>query len=209
VEGRIGIAASAGPANMAYFGAKAAGLSTSPFAIAVPGGPVVPILDFSTAAIPMGKLRGMADRHEALAPGLALDALGQPTEDPTAAKTPLPLAGAKGSGLSFMFECLTSILAGAPIIAPSLSGRSKGRHVQNAFILAIDVARFRPVDAFRRDLKDLIARIEALPRQPGVAKLLAPGERGAMTARRNLETGIPLSEKTLAMLERLSGTAFG
>ncbi|HTH98309.1 MAG TPA: Ldh family oxidoreductase [Stellaceae bacterium] len=206
-DGRSGIAANAGPANMAYFGASAAGVSTSPFAMAVPGHACAPVLDFSTAAIAMGKLRGMADRQETLAPGLALDAHGQPTQNPAMAKTSMPLAGAVGSGLAFMFECLTSILAGEPIIAPVLAARTKGRHVQNAFILAIDVAQFRPLDDFKDDLREFMTQIELLPRQSGVATLLAPGERGARAATRNREAGIPLSDKTLKMLENLSGRA--
>jgi hypothetical protein len=46
----------------------------------------------------------------------------------------LLIGGAKGSGLSLMFECLTSILAGTPIIA-ALSGETGDKAVsQNATI---------------------------------------------------------------------------
>lgn len=201
--GCIGIAVAAGPANMAYHGASQPSLSTSPLAIAVPSAAMTPILDMATAAISMGKLRSLCESGEELQPGLALDVTGRPTTDPSVAKIPLSLAGPKGSGLSFMFECLTSVLAADPIIAPTLRGGAKSPHRQNALVIAVDVATFRPVEMFGVDVADLISQLKGSPRAQGVEEILAPGERGAATAVRNRKRGIPVSERTWSMLHSL------
>src|SRR5262245_36527393 len=94
---------------MAYHGAKVAGIGTSPIAIGVPGpdpdGPPV-LLDMATSVAAAGRIRQAAAEGNPIPPGIALDADGKPTTDPLAAVTLLPIGGAKGSGLSFMFECL-------------------------------------------------------------------------------------------------------
>ena len=45
----------------------------------------------------------------------AIEIAGSAT-DPARAAIPLPVGGAKGSGLSLMVECLTSLLGAAPIL---------------------------------------------------------------------------------------------
>src|SRR5262249_56578350 len=57
--------------------------------------------------------------------GWGLDAQGRDTTDPRKLATLLPLGGPKGSGLSFMIECLCSLTVGNPIIAPALAAGGK------------------------------------------------------------------------------------
>jgi ureidoglycolate dehydrogenase (NAD+) len=198
--GFIGVAAAAGPLNMAYHGASVPSLSTSPLAIAVPGpdGPLV--LDMATSAMSIGKLKGMAERGEALPPGVALDEDGRPALEAARAVLPLPLGGAKGSGLAFMIECLTSLLAGAPIATPALTGTGRRRHMQNAFVLAVSVETFRSAGAFGADVGAFVEAIKALPLAPSATEIRPPGQRGREAFSRNLGEGVALAAGTRRQL---------
>ena len=55
----------------------------------------------------------------------------------------LPLGGAKGAGLSFMIECLTSLLLSHPRIAPDLESWAIGDDpFLNGTVIAIDIGGF-------------------------------------------------------------------
>lgn len=203
-RGFAAIIASAGTANMAYHGARKASLSTSPLAIAVPGkdGPIA--LDFSTAIVGVGRLAQLKERGETLPEGVALDDDGDPTTDPGKASLPLPLGGAKGSGLALMLECLAGVLAGTPLLVGMIAPGVEPWHAHNAIVIALDVGQFRPLGAFQADLAELSAGVKALPRRPGFDELLLPGERGNRAYARSSAQGVAISAGTWAQLEKLS-----
>ena len=202
--GMAAIAFSASGPNMAYHGARAAGVSTAPLAIAVPGedGPVA--LDMASGVVSLGRLAQARRNKETLQEGCALDAQGLPTTDPHKARLPLPLGGAKGSGLSLMIECLASLLAANPLLAEVLEGTPQGRlHRQNGAVIALDIARFVEPRQFAQEAKRLARAIKALPPQPG-AEILLPGERGARAAAQRGRDGIPLPGPVLEELRALA-----
>lgn len=204
-DGMAAIAAAASVPMMAYHGARAAGLATSPISIAVPGAEGAPlVLDMSTSAISVGRLLQAKRTGQAIPAGAALDAGGNPTADPRAAELPLPLGGAKGSGLSLMIECLASLIAGNAIIADALEGTPEGRrHRQNGMAVAIDIARFGRPASFQAEVRRLVASLKSLPHDPGV-EILMPGERGHRTLEQRTREGIPVPR---AVLDALSGVA--
>src|SRR5579864_6889650 len=115
-QGCVALMMNGGPPFMAYHGTRTAHLGTSPIAIGVPSGgeggsaggdPL--LLDLATAVVSNGRLRQAVRAGEAIPPDWALDVDGNATTDPAKAAVILPLGGPKGSGLSFMFECLTGI----------------------------------------------------------------------------------------------------
>ena len=204
-SGMATIAITASVPNMAYHGARAAGVSTAPLSIAVPGDDEPLALDMGSGVISIGKLAQARRSGERLPDGAALDQRGMPTTDPRAASIPLPLGGPKGSGLALMIECLSSLLAGNPILAETLEGTPKGkRHYQNALVIAIDVARFLPLPEFKQQVKRLIGAIKALPPQPG-AEILVPGERGRRNAAKR-ESDVPLPAPVLDELRTLAAS---
>jgi len=204
-EGMAGLAFAASSPNMAYHGARAAVVSTAPISIAVPGVEEPLALDMGSGVISVGKLMQARRSGEALGPGLALDGDGNPTTDPRAAVLPLPLGGPKGSGLALMVECLCSLLAGNLILAEALEGTAKGRrHYQNGLVIAIDVARFIPLESFTKEVARLIDEIKALPAQPG-AEILLPGERGRRNAQSHRQD-IPLPPAVLKELSTLAAS---
>jgi LDH2 family malate/lactate/ureidoglycolate dehydrogenase len=210
-RGMTALALTASTPNMAYHGARAAGVSTAPVSIAVPGGeptadPIV--LDMATGIVSLGRLVQAKRQNETLAPGLALDAAGNPTTDAQNAQIPLPLGGAKGSGLALMIEMLTSLAVGNPLIAEFFSDHPGARrHRQNALVLAIDVFRFCPEETFRRDVARTVAALKALPAADQTAAILMPGERGYQEAARRGRDGIPLPAGIARELAAAAATA--
>jgi LDH2 family malate/lactate/ureidoglycolate dehydrogenase len=191
-QGMAGIALAGSWPNVVYHGSRAAGVSTSPISIAVPGRDPV-VLDMATSVVSMGKLNQAKRTGEPIPAGWALDAQGNPTTDPQAAQIPLPMAGPKGSGLSFMVECLASLIASNPLLAESLEGTPEGRrHRQNGFVMAIDLAQFGDPQAFSREVDRLVKALKALPVDEEVGEILMPGERGGRTFERRTREGIPI-----------------
>src|SRR5262245_35063956 len=115
-QAMAGIALAGSWPNVVYHGSRAAGVSTSPLSIAVPGGEPV-VLDMATSVVSMGKLNQAKRAGKAIPAGWAIDGQGNPTTDPDTAQTPLAMGGPKGSGLSFMVECLASLIASNPLLA--------------------------------------------------------------------------------------------
>jgi len=197
----------AGLPFVAYHGAAVASIATSPIAIGIPGpapedAPLV--LDMATSVMTSGRIRQAAAEGKPIPEGAAIDADGKATTDAIRAATLLPLGGAKGSGLSLMFECLTGILAGTPIIATLGSMSGAKTPIQNALIIVFNIANFRPLTDYRRDIQQLKQTVKALPRRDGFSELLLPGERGDREAELRRRTGIPLSVKLWTELNNLA-----
>ncbi|MFY9838536.1 MAG: Ldh family oxidoreductase [Xanthobacteraceae bacterium] len=185
----------AGPALMAYYGARVASMATSPIAIAVPSGKGPIVLDMATSTISNGKILQARNTGAALPEGAALNAAGQATTDAKDAEILLPLGGPKGSGLALMFEMLASVLAGAPIQARALGPEKRTRHTSNTAMFVIDIETFRPLGEFDTDADVLTAIVKALPLQAGFDEILLPGERGNRTAAARRISGIPIPKK--------------
>ena len=194
----------AGVPMMAYHGARAASLGTSPIAIAVPSGKGPIVLDMATSTISNGKILQARAAGTALPAGTALTAAGEPTTDPNLAQILLPLGGPKGSGLGLMIEMLASVLAAAPIQARALGPEQRKRHTQNVALLAVDVAAFRSLADFAGDADALAAVLKALPRLAGVDEIFLPGERGSRTEAARRKSGIPIPAKLWAELEAIA-----
>lgn len=199
--GMAGIAMTASGPMMAYHGARGAGVSTNPLAIAVPAGAHRPyLLDMSTATVANGKILAARDRREPVPIGWGIDAEGRDTTDPAKIATLLPLGGAKGSGLSFMIECLCSLAVGNPRVAPALTGGGVESPFLNGLAIAVDLSAFGDVEAFKREADALGEAIAALPRAEGVERILLPGERGDAILREREAHGIPIPQGTWARL---------
>ena len=195
-RGCVALIAVAGIPLMAYHGARVRSVSTSPLAIGVPTGRGPVVLDMATSVAALGRLVQARAAGDPIPYGWAIAEDGTPTTDPKTAAIPLPLGGPKGSGLSLMFEFIAGLLSGAPVLAPALGPNHSTRHTQNAFILALDVAAFRPPADFAADADELIDVIKSLPVRDGFDEILLPGERGRRTETVRRTTGIPIRPAT-------------
>ncbi len=204
--GMAAVGVVAGVPNMAYAGARGAAVATSPLAVAVPAGRhEVVLLDMATAVMALGRIAQLKAAGKELPPGVALTADGEPTTDPALAKVPTPVGGAKGSGMSLVFEMLASGLAGNPIVPSYHSGAVVGRrHRQNAFILAIDVSAFLPLAEFTGTIDATVDAIKSLPPADGISEILVPGERGRRCHAERAASGIPLGPKVWRELSEIA-----
>ena len=195
--GLVGIVFVAGMPNMGYTGVKGAAVATSPLSIAVPGedGTAL-LLDMATATIALGKIAQHRASGTPLPEGSAATADGTPTTDPELAKMPLPLGGAKGSGMSLAFELITSVLVGAPILTGFHTGVEGGkRHRQNALVLTLDPAAFGDAELFRVAVTETIGALKALPPAQGTDAISVPGERSAAVEADRAANGVPVTAK--------------
>jgi LDH2 family malate/lactate/ureidoglycolate dehydrogenase len=159
-------------------------LGTNPIAIAVPSsrGPIV--LDMGTSAYMMTEVM-LRERLGALLPqGVALGPGGEPTRDPAAARRGalLPFGGYKGFGLALMMQAL------------GLLGAS-GVDVESGYgylFVAFRPDLLGPADAFERQVTQLIERIKATPRQPGIDEIRIPSERAFRSRERALREGLEI-----------------
>ena len=204
-EGMGGIALVCSPPNMAIFGARAAGVHNSPIAIAVPGRRHPPIvLDMATSVAAGGKLKLAGDKGGSIPLGWALDADGNPTTDPDLGTILLPFGGPKGSGLAFMFECLSSLTVGNPLIGPALARAGGSVHVQNSVVAAIDIGTFTDVEGYKDNVDSTVERIKALPRAEGVDEIFVPGEPEDRVYQERYRSGIPLPVGTVRNLRAVA-----
>jgi len=196
--GMAGIVMTASGPLMAYHGARVAGVSTNPIAIAVPGKTRRPlVVDMSTSTVSNGKVLAARDRGEPVPIGWGLDAEGHDTTDPKKIATLLPLGGPKGSGLSLLIECLTSLAVGNPLISLALlSGGLADNPVLNGVAIAVDLAALGDLERFTSEVDRLGDAITALPRAEGVGRILLPGERGDAILAEREASGIPVAAGT-------------
>lgn len=201
--GQIGIVMTASKPLMSYFGAKAEGVSTNPVAICAPNPAGRPLLlDMSTSAAALGKIMAAKEAGKSIPVGWGVEASGADTTDPAAVKFLLPMAGAKGSGLSLMIEVLSSVLVGNPLIARALAGDGKGAF--NGLVIALNIAAFGDAAAFANDMADLAKAIKALPKADGTEEILLPGERGYQAASEAQTKGVQLEAATARKLCQLA-----
>ncbi|MEU9348740.1 Ldh family oxidoreductase [Streptomyces sp. NPDC048278] len=198
-QGLVGLGFVAGMPNMGYTGAQGAAVATSPLAIAVPAREHAPLLlDMATATVALGRIRQARANGTPLPEGAAAAEDGTPTTDPERAVMPLPLGGAKGSGMSLAFELLTSVLVGAPIFASFHAGDRK--HRQNALLVAVDPAAFGDPETFVANVDDTLTALKGLPVAEGADGVFYPGERSAAVAEERGAKGIPVAPKVWSQL---------
>ena len=201
-----GITLVCNPPNMAPYGAKAPGVHNSPIAIAVPAEHHRPlILDMATSVAAGGKLSLAKDKGVAIPEGWALDKEGKPTTDPNLAAMLIPTGGPKGSGLALMFECLSSIMAGNPLLEPVLANPSQERrHSQNSVVVAVDIGLFTDVEEYKNHIDALIGHLKTLPKADGVDEIFVPGEPEDYCHDERAQDGIPLPDGTVRKLRQMA-----
>jgi ureidoglycolate dehydrogenase (NAD+) len=194
-SGMIGVVMTASVPLMAYHGSRGSVVSTNPIAIAVPAERRPPLLlDMATATVALGKITQARNSGSAIPPNWGVDRDGIATTDPHQVATLLPMAGMKGSGLSLMIECIASLTAANPVIAPALAGRT-GTNM-NGVAIALDVSAFGDRSTFLNDVDALGDAVARQPTAPGHQRLLLPAERGNAVRMEREQTGIPLPPGT-------------
>lgn len=200
----IGIAATNALPTMAPWGGKDKIVGINPLAAAFPAGEEEPIvLDAAFGATAHGKIRVYQQKGQRIPEGWAFDQDGQPTTDTHAALAGLiqPIGGYKGVGLAIVTGMLSTLLSGASYgteLGNMVAGPRPGRdgHV----FIAINVAAFQPVGAFKARVDSIARQIRLSRRRAGATALYPPGLLEAEFMQRYAVEGIPLNDETIAGL---------
>jgi LDH2 family malate/lactate/ureidoglycolate dehydrogenase len=193
----VGIHTAASARSVAPFGGTRPALGTNPIAFGMPSSRRPIVFDMGTSAF-MGTDLAYRERlRQSLPEGVAVDGEGQPTRDPTLARLGalLPFGGYKGFGLAFIVQAL-GVLAGSALDADKDDG----------YLFVV----FKPdlligLDDFKHQVSELIDRIKATPRQPGVSEIRLPGERAFRHRERTLRNGIEIDRAVYDALTVLRG----
>ena len=202
--GLIGYATtSTGMATVAAYGSLAPATANNALAWGVPtrsGAPFV--LDMACAVSAWGKVESFRMYGRRLPPNWALDAQGNPTDDPTAAKTLRPFAGARGYGMAFLSSVLAGCLVGGRM--PLHKTKNVAADGSEHFFYAIDIAQFVDLDAFYQEIESTMSDIRVLSPADGFDVVRLPGELEWERSQRWRREGIPLHRDHLKKLEELA-----
>jgi LDH2 family malate/lactate/ureidoglycolate dehydrogenase len=187
-----------------YGGARGL-LGSNPLAAGFPtasGEPV--IVDFATAAVPIGKVMIAAQAGERLPSPALIDRSGRPTDDPMA----LEEGGAmrvfgenKGFGLAVLIELLGRALVTTP--ASGEEGGGPSFRSQGLLLVAIAADAFRELPAVLADAAELRDEIHAVPPAEGFEQVLAPGEP-EQQSRSRCATEIQIPAGTWSAIRKVS-----
>jgi LDH2 family malate/lactate/ureidoglycolate dehydrogenase len=208
-EGMIAIAtADSGrsPKHVAPFGGREARLGTNPISIAVPSDLEAPFyLDMATSAVAAGKIALAVARGDDIPTGWIIDKDGRHTTDPTQYRKGgalLPLGGSegyKGSGLAAMVEVLCGLLTGLGFgVEPT------GRHNDGVFMAVFNVAAFRPLKDFKKEVAEFAHYLKATPPSEGSSGVFYPGEVEHLRELQRRKDGIEIEDATWDKLRTLA-----
>ena len=208
VKNMIGISmTNAAPRVVPLYG-KNAMLGTNPLSIAAPTDKVHPfLLDMATSTVSAGKLYVAALNGGMIPEGWATNVEGLPTTDPVEgleSKRLLPLGGSKdlgghkGYGLGIAVDILSGVLSGI-----GYGNVLPYRHVGH-FFCAIDISRFRAIDAFKNMMDEMILELLDTPSSKQGETVSFPGEIEAVTMAQRKRNGIPLHNEVVDYLDSLA-----
>lgn len=153
----------------------------SPMSFGVPGGREPPLLlDFGTT-IDLGERSPRAAELFSLAPGLVL----------------------RNVGLGMVCQALGGFLAGVPVDEERAVKEYRGAN-QGALIVAVDPARFIPLDRFRAEMDRYHARVREMTPLSPATPALVPGALEVERERAYMVEGIPVSKRHQDALEAAS-----
>jgi LDH2 family malate/lactate/ureidoglycolate dehydrogenase len=199
--GQIGIVMCNASALVPPWQGREPRLGTNPICVAVPGGEERPwLLDMATTTVAAGKIfKAKINGQPQIPVNWAMDSEGVPTTDTETALKGLlmPLGGYKGSGLAMMVEILCAVLSGGAMSTELGGIRFRGKPVSvSQMFLAIDIARFLPVDEFRARMDRLIGIMKTTPPAKGYSEVLVAGDPEWRTERERRKSGIPIGPGT-------------
>jgi LDH2 family malate/lactate/ureidoglycolate dehydrogenase len=181
--------------GVAPFGGTEPLFSPNPIAAGIPthGDPI--LLDISSSITTLNSARQLVARGERFPAKWAMDAEGQPSDDPNAVISGggslLPVGGFdhghKGYGMAVLVDALTQGLSGQGRV-----DQPQGTTV-NIFLQVTDPGAFAGQDAFTRQTQWLVDACHANKPLPDGPKVRLPGEHAMKRQRQAAMDGVPLA----------------
>jgi L-lactate dehydrogenase len=189
-------------ATVAPFGGMRPLLTPNPLAAGIPTGADPILLDISASITTVNNARQLAQAGQRFPGAWALDAQGQPSDDPAAVVTGggslLPMGGLdhghKGYAMALLVDALTQGLAGYGRI-----DRPSGA-IMGVWLQVTDPAAFAGSAAFTRQSGWLAEQCAANPPRPGMERVRVPGSEAGRRRRDGLAYGVPLSQAAIAAI---------
>jgi L-2-hydroxycarboxylate dehydrogenase (NAD+) len=209
-HGMVGIYSAVASANhMAVWGGAETLLGTNPLAVGLPAGGWPLVFDMATTVVSYGTVKNYALQGRTMPEGWFVNRHdGTPLTDPrrSADGLLLPIGGYKGSGLALILGLLAGTLNGAAFGRDVVDFNADAESETNTghFIVALDVARFVPLDAFTAEVDRHLRDLRASPRLPGFDAIRLPGDRRAECRAERTRDGVPLAPALLDQLDRLA-----
>jgi L-2-hydroxycarboxylate dehydrogenase (NAD+) len=206
----IGLYSAVANANhMAIWGGADPLLGTNPLAFAIPSGAGPIVLDMATTVVSYGTVKNHALQGKPMLPGWMVNtASGEDIIDARRAAEGLllPIGGYKGSGLAVMLGLLAGPLNCAVFGRDVVDFNADDASATNTghFIIALDVARFLPLDEYRAAVDRHVRELKASKRLPGVDEIRMPGERRRQCREERSRDGVPLAAPLVAQLDRMA-----
>lgn len=196
-RGMVGICMTHAPSSVIAYNAKDAFFGTNPICIVAPMRDEGPFcLDMATSSMPTNKLENYKRTGIPLPPGWAFDENGKSVSDPHVARYVGPYGGHKGYGLGMAVDIFSGLLTGSPFPCDMVS-MMQDLHLHQdigSFFMALDIARFYDVEAFKARLQDMTGMIRALSSTDEQTPVMIPGDPEKKTFALRSVAGIPVDE---------------
>ena len=209
-EDMIGISFTNSSPFVAPTHGRKAMLGTNPIAVAVPSAACRPyVLDMATSIVPIGRITVYQKNQKLIPPGWGIDQSGRVTEDPSkvlegGALMPLGgtelMRGYKGYGLGLLVDIFSGVLAGSGFGEEVLSASGDQPTRVGHFFAAIKIDAFRDINAFKRDMDQLLNGLRNSPKAEGEDRIYIHGEKEFEKAERAAIEGVALSDVTVKTL---------
>jgi L-2-hydroxycarboxylate dehydrogenase (NAD+) len=211
-HGMVGIYSVVASANhMAPWGGIETLLGTNPLAIAIPAGEEAPVvLDIATTVVSYGTVKNYRLQGKEMPAGWMVSKKdGGPLTDPARSAEGVlnPIGGYKGSGLALVLGLLAGPLNGAAFGRDVFDFNYDDETACNTghFIIALDVARFTPLESFRAEVDRHLRDLRTSRPLPGFDAIRLPGSERRRRRADRLQHGVPMSAELIAQLDQLAG----
>src|SRR6266481_9562374 len=211
-HGMIGIYSAVSGSNfMAPWGGAEPLLGTNPIAVAIPAGEEAPVvLDIATSVASNGAIRTYAKEGRPMPVSWVISREdGEPITDGKRLAEGLfvPVGTYKGSGLAIVLGLL-----GGP-----LNRAAFGRDVRDSateqiretntghFVIALDVARFLPLDTFKAEIDRHVHDLATSKRLPGVDEIRIPGQGRVQRRADRAQNGVPVAPLLIKQVDEMAG----
>jgi len=210
----IGIALSNASPRVVPTGGTTGILGTNPLSVAIPRRGASPfILDMSTSVVSSGKLDVAVRKGEEIPKGWVYPSVapfldGDGVVPMSVLQYPLggeaKTGGYKGYGLALLVDILSGVLSGAHFGSRLASSKIEAEANIGHFFGALSLRGFRSTEEFERDFDLLVKDVKSSPREPGVDRILIPGEPEIEKKVESLRRGIPLLPSVMEKLTRIA-----
>lgn len=204
-EGLIGIVFAGSSNTVATEGSYEPIFGTNPLAMGVPTSNDPLVLDMATAAMAYFGVIEAKTAGKSLPEDIAYDNEGNLTSDPSKVLDGGALRtfdkGYKGAGLSMMVQVLTGPLVGAAFAGIGDVANNWSGHL----VIVIDPELLGGLETTRNGVTQMIEKVKATKKLPGVKEILVPSERGDKMTQKVLEAGeIEIEDNLYNELKRVA-----